>query len=301
MDLSTLAPTKSTPSVTSNITLPDQARAYYEESSVKPFTLSSENGFSYGIASQREIAANSGSWVPVDPFKDTAASNRGEGVIFIGENQSMTAGYYEGQRALSGELTRNSSSAQTVPSRGECFSEKNSSCTLKSASGHPDLSEMYIGVEQPIIHSFSTPLDWHSYVDNPPIQALPSDYPFVSSHLGPSTRITSPVDMSTQLPTESTTSFSSFIITNPSNNNLEMIPDPKRLASHLPAEEIETGIPDLSAAIKAKEEELRGIRGNHNAVARELDELRSQHGLLSFDPRSLISITCRNQPESYSC
>jgi hypothetical protein len=88
--------------------------------------------------------------------------------------------------------------------------------------------------------------------------------------------------MSTQLPTESAISFSSSIITNPSNNNLEMILDPKGLANHLPAEEIETGISDLPTAIKAKEEELRGIRGNHNAVARELDELRSQHGLFSF-------------------
>jgi len=172
---------------------------------------------------------------------------------------------------------------------------------LKFTSGHSDHSEMYIGVEQPIAHPFNSPLDWPVYVDDPRIQFLPSNYPCVSSHLGPSIGTKSPADMSTQLPTQSAPSFGSFIITNPSNNNLEKIPDPKRLASDLPAEEIETGIPDLSAAIKAKEEELRGIRGNHNAVARELDELRSQHDLVSFDPRSLTSITRRNQPESYHC
>jgi len=124
MVLSTPALTKSTSSATSNITLPDQARTYYEESSVKPLTLSSKGGFSCGIASQGDTA-NSGPWVPVDLFKDTAAtSNRGEGAIFIGEDQSITAGYYEGQLDSSGELFGNSSSAQIVPSRGRCFSEK---------------------------------------------------------------------------------------------------------------------------------------------------------------------------------
>jgi hypothetical protein len=135
---------------------------------------------------------------------------------------------------------------------------------------------------------------FHSYMNSSQISRISPSHLASSAH-GSLTRATSIPDTNTWLPLTSNLTTANFQDDSGSQGNRQRELSARPFSG---AQDIETQVRDLTAAIRAKEEELKAIDGNRNGIAAELDELKTQPKQLSFDPMHLV-VGC-NPPSSHS-